>query len=293
MGKKKITIVSEEESKKARSPTEAKKKSAKAPGLAGGQRIKDMSATAVIINEPILAEPVQETPEEKKETEIKKPPKVRGKKYLKAKALIDPTIAYPINQAIQLAKKTSYSKFGGSIEAHFKVTRKGLAGEASLPYHKAKEKKVAVFNKEVLEKIKEGKIDFEVLLASPADMASLVPFAKVLGPKGLMPNPKNGTIVPDPQSAKEKFSQPSFIYKTESDFPLIHTVIGKFDQKDEELIANFKAIVTTIGPTNIQKAVIKASIGPVIKASLTWPCLNKLATNQQLLLTKPEKITCR
>lgn len=264
MGKKKLAVLGEETKKNNKMET---KKSAKAPGLGGGQRLKDMSATEVIIKEPTLTEDAEET-RETKTPKVIKVPKVRGKKYQDAKKMIDKNKIYSLEEALKLAKKTSYSKFGGSIEVHFNVTKKGLSGDAQLPYLKGKEKKVAIVSPEILEKIKAGKLDFDILLAAPADMPKLISFAKVLGPKGLMPNPKNGTIVPDPEKAKEKFSQPKFTYKTEPDFPLIHTIIGKFDQKDEELIANFKALVKAIGPTNIQKAVIKASMGPAIKVSL-------------------------
>ena len=260
MGKKKIAVTGKETKKQ---PKEKTKKSAKAPGLGGGQRLKDMSATATIIEEPVLTEASQEVTVSK----APKIKKVRGKKYLEAKKMIDQTKLYSIEEAVKLAKKTSASKFGGSIEVHFNVNKKGLNGEAQLPYLKGKEKKVVVFNPEILEEIKAGKLNFDLLLATPADMGKLVPFAKILGPKGLMPNPKNGTIVPDPEKAKEKFSQPKFTFKTEPDFPLIHTLIGNFDQKDEELVANFAALVKAIGPANIQKAVIKSTMGPGIKVN--------------------------
>ena len=250
--------------KKIVSKEDESKKTAKVAGLKGGQRVKDMGATAVLVEEPVL-KPV--TQEEKPKAQ--KPKKTRGKNYLKAKKMVDPNKFYPIEEAIKLAKETSFSKFGGSIEAHFNVNKKGLSGEVQLPYFKGKSKKVAIFDQEVLEKIKQGKIDFDVLLASPADMPKLVPFAKILGPKGLMPNPKAGTIVDNPQKAAEKFSQPSFTFKTEPDFPLIHTVIGKFDQPDKELIANFQALISAIGQKNIKKAVIKASMGPAVKVSFS------------------------
>lgn len=262
MGKKRLAIVGEEQPKEKQEKKE-KKKTVKVPGLAGGQRLKDMGATAVIVEEPVL-EKVPEVPKAPKAPKVKK---VRGKNYQNAKKMVDPTKNYSIEEAIKLVKKTSYSKFGGSIEAHLNVSKKGLSGEVQLPYFKGKSKKVAVFDNEILEKIKEGKIDFEVLLATPADMPSLVPFAKILGPKGLMPNPKAGTIVDDPQKAAEKFSQPKFNYKTEPDFPLIHTVIGKFDQPDKELVDNFQTLVAGIGPTNIQKAIIKSTMGPGIKVN--------------------------
>lgn len=245
---------------------EKSEKKAKVAGLKGGQRVKDMSATAVVIEEPVLTEEPQAA-EGKKEAKVKKEPRVRGKKHQAAKKMLDPVKVYPLKEAIELVKKTSYSKFGGSIEAHFNVKKKGLSGEVQLPFLKGKEKRVAILNPEILEKIKSGKIDFDLLLATPADMPKLIPLAKVLGPKGLMPNPKNGTIVPDPEKAKGKFAAPSFSYKTEENFPLIHTLIGKLDQKEEELAANFKALVKAIGPLNIQKAFLKASMGPAVKVN--------------------------
>ena len=263
MGKKKTAEIGEETNKIKNQPQEKGKKSAKAPGLGGGQRLKDMSATAVIVEEPVLDEVLQE----EKISRVPRVKKIRGEAYSNVKKMVDQSKIYSIEEAVKLAKKTSYSQFGGSIEAHFNVNKKGLNGEAQLPYLKGKEKRVAVFNSEILEEIKAGKLNFDLLLANPADMPKLVPFAKILGPKGLMPNPKNGTIVPDPEKAKEKFSQPKFTFKTEADFPLIHTIIGKFDQKDEELVANFKTLVKAIGSTNIQKVVLKASMGPAIKTN--------------------------
>lgn len=253
MGKKKLATPGEDKSKKT----------AKVAGLKGGQRVKDMSATAVIVEEPILAT------EKPKEIKKVKAPKVRGKKYQNAKKMVEPGKIYSIAEAIKLAKNTSYTKFGGSLEVHLNVVKKGLTGEAQLPYLKGKEKKVAIADADTIAKIKEGKIDFDLLLASPADMPKLIPLAKLLGPKGLMPNPKNGTIIPDPEKAKANFTKPSFQYKTEPDFPLIHTVIGKLAQPDEELVANLRALVKVIGVGNIQKAVVKGSMGPAIKVSLS------------------------
>ena len=253
MGKKKIVKPEEEKVKKT----------AKVAGLKGGQRVKDMSGTAIIVEEPIL------TTEEPKEIKKIKAPKFRGKKYQNAKKMVEPGKIYSIPEAIKLAKKTSYTKFGGSLEVHFNVVKNGLTGEVQLPYLKGKEKKVAIADAGTIAKIKEGKIDFDLLLASPADMPKLIPLAKLLGPKGLMPNPKNGTIIPDPEKVKANFTKPSFQYKTESDFPLIHTVIGKLAQPDEELATNLKTLVKAIGAGNILKAVVKGSMGPAIKVSLS------------------------
>lgn len=252
-------------------PKEKKEKpkdKTKVPGLAGGQRVKDMSATATIVEEPTAEELARETPAPK-EKEKKLKIKQRGKRYKLAKKLVDSSKIYTLKEALLLLKKMSLAKFNGSVEVHLNVLEKGLSGEVSLPYFKGKERKIVVFTDQVGEKIKAGKIDFEVLLASPADMPKILPLAKILGPKGLMPNPKNGTLVPDPKKAQEKFATSAFYFKTEKDFPIIHTIIGKLNQPEQELAANFEALIKAIGPPKIKKAVLKSTMSPGIKVSLS------------------------
>lgn len=252
MGKKRIAVVGEEQPEKKVHIT----------GMKGGERVKVVEA------EPVPEEPkIEETP---KQTAPAKKPKIpkarpRGKNYLAARAKIDPTKPYPLSEAIRKVKETSLGKFDGSLEAHLVTIKTGLRGEVSLPYFQGKAKKVAIANEETLEKIKSGKLDFDILLSTPDFMPNLVKYAKVLGPRGLMPNPKAGTITPDPQKALEKFQKASFSFKTEPNAPLVHTVFGKVSQKEEELEANLKAILSAIGSKNIKKAVIKSTMGPAVK----------------------------
>ena len=98
-------------------------------------------------------------------------------------------------------------------------------------------------------------------------MPKLVPFAKVLGPKGLMPNPKTGTLIKNPNDAK-KFSANSLTIKTEKDFPLIHTVIGKASQKDSELIENAEAIIEAVNKNQIVKVYLKSTMSPSVKLAI-------------------------
>lgn len=228
-----------------------------------GERFADMSAGAVIIDEKAIEEELKKEPGKKE-----KKTKTRGKKYQQVVQKIDKTKTYPIKEAISLLKQISYFKPGGSVEVHLKVQAKG-SWDVKLPYFQGKAKKVAVFNDQVLEEIKSGKIAFDVLYASPADMPKILPFAKILGPKGLLPNPQNGTLVPDPQKASQESSTSNLIkVKTEKDSPVVHAVIGKLDQKEEELVANFEALVKTINPRNILKAYLKSTMSPSIKINL-------------------------
>lgn len=242
--------------------TEGKKK-IKSSGK--GERFADMSATAVIVSEKEIEKELQQAaPETAKTT---KGPRVRGKEYQKVKKMVDPTKTYPPKEALELLKKVSFGQFNGTVETHLVVLEKGLSGDVNLPYFVGKARRVVIFNDTLVPEIKAGKINFDVLLALPADMPKILALAKILGPKGLMPNPKNGTLVPDPEKAMSNFSASALHFQTEKDFPLIHAAIGKVNQPIEELSANFETFIKAVNPKNIKKAMIKSSMSPSIKVA--------------------------
>lgn len=244
---------------KAKKEAEKKPEKVHIAGLKGGQRIKTIEI------EPAVEQDSERVKEQEKK---KKKEKVRSKKYKEAKAKVDKTKTYPIALAIKLAKETSYSNFDGSIELHLVVKKVGTSTNVTLPHQAGREKKVEVADEKTIEKLTDGKIDFDILLATADMMPKLVPFARVLGPRGLMPNPKNGTLITDLKKAKD-FSTNSLSLKTEKEAPLIHTVVGKVSQKDEELIANSQAIFKALGgDKQIVKAFAKASMGPSVKVSI-------------------------
>ncbi len=264
MGQKKIKVIGQEpEEKKIEKKEEDKKgkKRIKGVGLKGGDRIKVVEA------EPIKI-PEKPSPAEEEKAPSRKP-KVRGKKYLAARAKVDQNQLYPLAEAVKLVKETSISKFVGNLEAHLVVKQTGELGELKLPHFKGKAKKVVIADDQVIEQIKAGKIDFDVLLASPKMMPKIVPFARILGPKGLMPNPKNGTLVKDPEKAVKRFQQANVIkVKTERKAPVVHLVLGKLDQPDQELIANVEALIKFLGSGQIKKLVLKATMGPGVKVKV-------------------------
>ncbi len=279
MGKKRIITVSEEQAadKKGGAPKKATKKSLKegkkvrVPGLKGGERVVAVTAEPVREEAPAAGGATEGQGEEKKKAEeLKKvkPPKVRGKKYKAVKTKIDPAKLYPFAEAIKLLKETSYSKFDGKAEVHLRVTKKGFQTEVELPHFQAKQKKVVIADETIIKQIEAGKIDFDVLLASPKMMPQLIKFAKILGPKGLMPNPKKGTVTDKPEEAVKKFQKASMSIRTEKNAPLIHLVFGQVKQPEEELLANLSAIIKTVGAKNIQKATICASMGPSVKIQI-------------------------
>ena len=246
--------------KKVMKIKEDKKKVTRISGMEDGSRIKDMSETTDVVLEPGSDTVI------KQEKGVQK--RVRGKSYLTAKSQIDKLKAYPISEAIDLIKKSSYSKVSGSFEIHLNLNQKGVSGDVSLPHFQGKVKKVVTVDEELLKELEAGKINFDVLLASAADMPKLLPFAKVLGPKGLMPNPKNGTLVPDTDKALKGFSTTALHYKSEKDFPLIHSVFGKLDQKEEELVDNFNTFIKSVDPKKIKRVFIKSTMSPSVRVSI-------------------------
>lgn len=236
-------------------------------GLKGGQRIKIVEAEVPV---EAIAEPrTEEVPHDAKAMRGLREPKVRSKKYQALATKVDRNKLYALPEAVKLVKETSYSKFDGAIELHLAVKKTGISANVNLPYTAGKEKRVEVANDNTIKKLEEGKIDFDVLLATPDMMPKLVPYAKVLGPKGLMPNPKNGTLVKSESEAK-KFSTGTITLKTEKEAPLIHTVVGKVSQKDEELIKNMETILKALSvQKQVLKAYAKATMGPSIKINIS------------------------
>ena len=243
---------------------EKEKKQVSGVGLKGGERIR-------IIGEDIPevdAGTVREPSETAKTTATKaQGPKLRGKKYKSAIGKVDQSKLYSLTDGIKLVKESSYSKFDGSVELHLTVKKVGLSARVELPHSAGKAKKIEIADDKTIEKLKSGKIDFDTLLATAEMMPKLVAFAKLLGPKGLMPNPKNGTIIKSEKDGA-KFSGNTLNIKTEKEAPVIHTTIGKVSQKNDELVKNLETVIQALDKKLIVKAYLKATMGPSIKLQI-------------------------
>jgi large subunit ribosomal protein L1 len=243
---------------KKKAEREAKEKAKiEGVGLKGGERIKVVGGEIPEIKEE----------EKKEEKKAKAKERKRGKKYLAAKQKIDKTKSYKIDEAIKLIKEASYSSFDGTMEAHIQVKKQGLNVGVSLPYSTGKTKKIEVADEKTIAKLEKGVIDFDVLLATPDMMPKLLPFARLLGPKGLLPNPKNGTLIKSKEEAKN-FSTDKMTLKTEKEAPLIHTIFGKVSMDDKKLSENLEAIIEAIGRKQIVKLFIKSTMSPSARIDL-------------------------
>ncbi len=199
---------------------------------------------------------------------VKAQAKQRSKKYVAARSRVDRTNSYPLEDAVNLIKQTSYSKFDGTVTAHLNLTREINPVEVTFPHTTGKKLRVAVVDDEVLANIAEENIDFDVLLATPAMMPKLAKHARFLGPRGLMPNPKNGTVTNDPSAKKSSLEAGSTILRPEKKSNLMHVRIGKVSQAETELVANVQTLVKAVSPTNIEKLTLAATMSPGIKVQL-------------------------
>lgn len=189
----------------------------------------------------------------------------RGKKYQAALEKFDQNSTFSIEEAIKLAKETHVANFDASVEVAFRLgidTRKNdqqIRGALVLPHGTGKSQRVLVFAKgekakeaeaagadfvgeaELAQKINGGWFDFDVIVATPDMMGEVGKLGRVLGPKGLMPNPKTGTVTMDVTKAVQEIKAGKVEYRAEK-AGIVHVGIGKVSFTEEQLVENFKAI---------------------------------------------------
>ncbi len=191
---------------------------------------------------------------------------MRSSKYRVVRSQVDKTKLYEPSVAIDLIKKLSYTKFDGMITAHAVVKEEGMSASLTLPHSTGKSIRVAIVTDELLKDIADGKIEFDALVAAPQFMPKLARFAPVLGPKGLMPNPKNGTLTANPEAAKKKLEAGTTTIKTEKKAPLFHIQIGKVSMPTKELTANLEAVIKVLS-LKLDRIIIAATMSPGVKVS--------------------------
>jgi len=189
----------------------------------------------------------------------------KGKKYQEAAKLIDRSKAYAINEAIELVKKTCFVKFDATIEAAFRLgvdpkkADQQIRGAVVLPHGTGKTQRVLVFAKgpkakeaeaagadyvgdtDYINKINQGWFDFDVVVATPDMMGEVGKLGRILGPKGLMPNPKTGTVTFDVTKAVNEIKAGKVEYRVDK-AGNVHVPIGKASFESEKLVENFSTI---------------------------------------------------
>lgn len=213
---------------------------------------------------------------------------------------VDRNKIYTVEEAIELAKKTANTKFNGSIEVHVRLgidpkkTDQSVRGGTTLPNGTGKSKRVAAFvtegkekeakeagaaivgGEDLIKRIKETeKTDFEVAVAEPAIMKNMAPIAKILGQRGLMPNPKTGTVTNDIAGVIKEIAGGKVDFKND-DSGNIHQIIGKANFDSAKLVENLKTFMEAVQaskPSTMKKQfvmniTVNSSMGPGIKVKM-------------------------
>ncbi len=218
----------------------------------------------------------------------------KGKKYVKAAALVERGKLYSLDEAAKLVKETSTTKFDATVDMSFhlnidpKQADQQLRGTINLPHgngkvvrvlaitHKVDEAKDAgadfVGGKEMLEKIqKENWFDYDVIVATPDMMGELGRLGRILGPKGLMPNPKTGTVTQDIAKAVSEIKAGKVQYRNDRDGNM-HVSVGRVSFEDAKLVDNMRAVVdhilrirpSAVKGTYVLTCVVHTTMGPSI-----------------------------
>ncbi|MGD6818644.1 50S ribosomal protein L1 [Metabacillus sp. 84] len=220
----------------------------------------------------------------------------KGKKYTEAAKLVDRSKTYPVTEAVDLVKKTNTAKFDATVEVAFRLgvdPRKNdqqIRGAVVLPNGTGKTQKVLVFAKgekakeaeaagadyvgdsEFITKIQQGWFDFDVIVATPDMMGEVGKLGRVLGPKGLMPNPKTGTVTFEVERAVNEIKAGKVEYRVDK-AGIIHVPIGKVSFEDSKLVENFTTVYDTMikakpaaaKGTYMKSVAVTSTMGPGIK----------------------------
>lgn len=206
---------------------------------------------------------------------------------------------YPIEEAVKLAQQASFSKFDGSLDVAIKLNldttkaEQQLRGTFSFPHSNGKVLKILALcddtnekdakaagadffgGSDIIQDIEKGWTDYDVILTTPKMMPKLSKLGKILGPKGLMPNPKTGTVTQDLIKTIKEFKLGKFEYRTDT-FGNIHMTVGKVSSKPKEVAENIEALInllkskrpSTVKGTYIQNITIAPTMGPGFKITI-------------------------
>ena len=217
----------------------------------------------------------------------------QGKKFREKAALVDKTKAYPLEEAVELAGKTSPVKFDATVELHVNLNvdprqaDQNIRDNLVLPAGSGRKVRIALFDdtkvegveisgiENVTKALEKGEFNFDILIATPAQMPNLGKFARILGPRGLMPNPKSGTVTTDVAKAVAEAKAGRVEYRVDTT-GIVHLGVGKASFTKEQLLENVTAVLASIKankPNSVKSGYLKSahittSMGPSIKIDL-------------------------
>jgi len=229
-----------------------------------------------------------------------------GKNIRKARALVEAEKKYALGEAISLVKSSSFTKFDSSLELvcvlgiDTKHSDQQVRGVVSMPHGTGKKIRVAVFAKEakaeeakkagaeivgaedLLQDIQSGKIDFDYCIATPDMMGVVGRVAKILGPKGLMPNPKLGTVTPDVVSAITKAKAGQIEFRAEK-AGIVHAAVGKISFKEENLVENAQVLLSAVMKSKpaaskgayLKSVYVSSTMGPSVSVDVADLSMNQ------------------
>lgn len=276
MGKIRIKTFDEntaDDDAKLKAKREAKKaqkeaEKARVSGMGGGQRVKTVGPSEEELMSVETPEENLETADEKTQKKSKKEKfatvKSASKRHKENLSAVSKSQTYTLDQAIEALRKFKNSKFDETVELHINVKEKGISGQLVLPHGTGKKRVIKIADEAIISEVAKGKINFDVLVASPSMMPNLAKVAKILGPRGLMPNPKSGTISENPEEAAKKLEGGQINFKTEADSPIIHAAVGKVSFEDKMLKENIEVFISNVGAGNIKSIALKSTMSPAI-----------------------------
>jgi len=264
------------------------------------QKVQDISSDEIIDEKTILKEAEKREKEVKAEAKIEKEEEKKlrhsaksksrpkgigkvkknirrkpkhGKKYREALKGLEKDKKYEISEAIALIKSQKIEGFDATIQLTVSLdkTAENVRGSVNLPGGAVKAKKIEIVDEknieDVVKKIKAGKDDFDILIASTKVMPKLGQIAKILGPKGLMPNPKSGTVTEDSRKVAEEFKGGKVEFKADKGNN-VHIAIAKVSYDDKKIVENIQAVLAAVPMTKVRNVFLSRSMGPSTKIQL-------------------------
>lgn len=259
MGKIRVATLGSEEEQKQKEKAEKRR------------AIKDVVSTEAKTEENIV--PAQKAIKKtgyKKKTQVTRKESKRHKENL---TLVEPTKTYTLKEGLSLLFKMKPASFDETVELHINTNEAGISGSFTLPHGSGKKTRVAILQplkdpeaaEALIAQIQAGIVNFDILLATPDAMAKLARVAKILGPRGLMPNPKNGTITASPNQIAKKYEGGQTNFKTEAKLPVLHLYVGKLSFGPEKLAENITVALQAIQSKRVRNIILKSTMSAGIR----------------------------